>query len=273
MPNKGLTSTRLAPVSPAKAFQMSCNAAELPLGKSRQQPECSVSESWGLHRTGNHRAPDFPSPQRYSRACPVTGDGASGQRTAEARAGSAAGNGISRISASSITGNILVFFDPTKDLPEVVGYLEIAVRQPTPEPSSEPASPPAGMSVGQPIGTLFCNLLGSIFSHEASPAAVTEEIRQRPPNGHAPETPSRRWHVISAADAVSFWRTSESNGLAAIEAARRLKQYGANALPAPEERPPWAMLREQFLSLPALLLIGSAALSLVTGGVVSRTQL
>ena len=48
------------------------------------------------------------------------------------------GNGIRTIEASSVTGNLLVFFDPAKDLAEVVGYLEIVIRQPTP---AQPAAP------------------------------------------------------------------------------------------------------------------------------------
>src|ERR1051326_7041705 len=41
-------------------------------------------------------------------------------------------NGIRSISASSVTGNALVFYDPAKELPEIVGYLEIVIQLPAP---------------------------------------------------------------------------------------------------------------------------------------------
>src|SRR5262245_2649438 len=39
-------------------------------------------------------------------------------------------HGIHSISASSITGNILIYYDPERELPEIVGYVEVAVQRP-----------------------------------------------------------------------------------------------------------------------------------------------
>src|SRR5579862_9949880 len=62
------------------------------------------------------------------------------------RIGSA--NGIRDVSASAITGNVLVFYDPAKQLPEIVGYLEIVLRRPTPSAAKQrqpEKSAPAGI--------------------------------------------------------------------------------------------------------------------------------
>ncbi len=66
---------------------------------------------------------------------------------------------------------------------------------------------------------------------------------------------------------AAFWRVAERTGLTAADAASRLERYGANLLPEMQSRSAWSMLAAQFVSLPVLLLVGSAALSILTGGI------
>lgn len=73
--------------------------------------------------------------------------------------------------------------------------------------------------------------------------------------------------MLSAAEASALWRTSPDTGLTQVEATARSERYGANVLSPPETRSALAILSDQFLSLPVLLLIGSAALSIATGGI------
>ncbi len=173
-------------------------------------------------------------------------------------------DGIRTISASPITGNILVFYDPEKELPEIVSRLEILVRQPAP-PRAQPAKRAA-----EPSG-LFGFLRGLFARLRPSrPPEITPAVTRRPAGplaGRAPEVLPRGWHTASAEEVAQFWRTSTQAGLTAAEAATRLRRYGANVLAPPQPRPALAMLAEQFLSLPVLLLVGSAALSLATGGI------
>ena len=58
------------------------------------------------------------------------------------------------------------------------------------------------------------------------------------------------------------------NGLAPQEALQRLSIHGRNELPRAKSRYALAIFAEQLISLPVLLLAGSAALSLATGGFV-----
>jgi Ca2+-transporting ATPase len=77
-----------------------------------------------------------------------------------------------------------------------------------------------------------------------------------------------QWHAITAGDTVEQLGARLENGLASEEAARRLSLHGRNVLPRIEPRSAVAIFAQQLISLPVLLLAGSAALSLATGGLV-----
>src|SRR5581483_11935373 len=172
-------------------------------------------------------------------------------------------NGIRSISASSVTGNALVFYDPDKALPDIVGYLEIIIQQPpTPAPGNVEPRESGGV----------WGFLRGLFGRPApaSPPELTTAVTRRragPPGGQAPEVLPQPWHTAAAEDIAKFWRTSGNEGLTQQEAAVRLKRYGTNVLSPLRPRPALAMLAEQFLSLPVMLLVGSAALSIATGGI------
>jgi P-type Ca2+ transporter type 2C len=79
------------------------------------------------------------------------------------------------------------------------------------------------------------------------------------------------------ADATSWWQrtvdetlavlgTTAADGLSSDEVARRRARYGANLLAAASGRSDFAILLDQFRSLPTVLLLGSTVLSAVTGG-------
>lgn len=75
-------------------------------------------------------------------------------------------------------------------------------------------------------------------------------------------------HSLSAPAALRQLRTPADAGLSSSEAAARLARYGPNMLPRTEQRSIASMLLAQAATLPSALLGGSAALSLVTGGLV-----
>ncbi|MBV8905277.1 MAG: ATPase, partial [Acidobacteriia bacterium] len=169
----------------------------------------------------------------------------------------AAEAGILRISASAITGNVLVHFDPARELAEIVTSLEGLVEQPpTPQPekTAAPKEPQAG------IFGFLRNLLHGIAGHR-------ETARERHASAQAltPEV-ALSWHSKDAKEVERFWETSRSAGISNSEAVRRLRLYGPNQLLPIQPRSASAILAEQFVSLPVMLLIGSAALSVATGG-------
>lgn len=83
----------------------------------------------------------------------------------------------------------------------------------------------------------------------------------------APPAPSAHdWHALGP-DAVLDLLEGGTTGLTRAEAARRLAIHGPNALPEPVPPSRAAMMARQFTSLPVILLLGSATLSVATGGV------
>ncbi|WP_299312258.1 HAD-IC family P-type ATPase, partial [uncultured Halomonas sp.] len=72
------------------------------------------------------------------------------------------------------------------------------------------------------------------------------------------------WHAL-AADEVLERLDSSTDGLAASDAERRLKEYGPNELKQAEARPWWKRLLEQFNNILMLVLIVAAIASLALG--------
>lgn len=87
------------------------------------------------------------------------------------------------------------------------------------------------------------------------------------PVGRPPEVMPEPWHAAAAEGVAAFWRVAPNRGLDAQEAVARLERYGPNRLPETPPRPALSILLGQFLSLPVLLLAGSALLSVAAGGI------
>ena len=68
------------------------------------------------------------------------------------------------------------------------------------------------------------------------------------------------WHTQSAEHVLRHWSSSEA-GLAATEAAERLKTHGPNELTERRGKGPLAMLWEQFTETMVLILIAAGILS------------
>ncbi len=75
------------------------------------------------------------------------------------------------------------------------------------------------------------------------------------------------WHQLEESEVVALLESSPVTGLSSSEAAERLRRNGPNLLPTPPLQGSFAAFLEQFNSPPVLLLLGSAVLSVATGGV------
>jgi Ca2+-transporting ATPase len=85
-------------------------------------------------------------------------------------------------------------------------------------------------------------------------------------NGHPPA--AAPWHAAPTPRVVTRLRTSRERGLSSAEAARRLAEFGANRLPAPQPKSSAEIVTGHLTSLPVALLGGAAALSLAAGALV-----
>ncbi|MEW6386176.1 MAG: HAD-IC family P-type ATPase [Thermodesulfobacteriota bacterium] len=158
---------------------------------------------------------------------------------------------ITRVSASALTGNVLVCFNSDNASDSIAALLEGVVsecraqlsagnRQPPPPPL--PESPGArSSSYLKPIRSLFSFI---------------------------EEQPREPWHQLEAEAALAKWGTSPVRGLSHQTARRNRERYGPNMLPEAEPRSGLSILAEQFHSLPVYLLGAAAGLSLLTGGLV-----
>lgn len=84
---------------------------------------------------------------------------------------------------------------------------------------------------------------------------------------HAATAAGPRWHSLTVGDTLARTGTDGTAGLTEDEARARLQRLGANRLPASSQRSQAAMLAAQFQSLPVAMLLGSATVSVATGGV------
>ncbi len=103
---------------------------------------------------------------------------------------------------------------------------------------------------------------------EAVAEVALAELAGAPvPTAHAASIPAdtTAWHAIAPSEALAALG-GDPQGLSTQEAEARLAHYGPNTLPVQAGRNAAAILAGQFKSLPVLLLLGSAGLSIVSGG-------
>jgi Ca2+-transporting ATPase len=117
------------------------------------------------------------------------------------------------------------------------------------------------------------------------PSAVTQEVQtpeQTPAKTQAkPSKPQSvvaahtgvvakpgDWHRMSRQHVLDLFNADMVKGLSLSEAYIRLKQYGANTLPEAEPRSGWEIFLDQINSLPTYLLAAAAGVSILTGGIV-----
>jgi Ca2+-transporting ATPase len=167
----------------------------------------------------------------------------------ERRLGSAAG--ILQVSASPLTGRVLVLFVAERDVEQVAALIAAAIA-PAPEAAAHPVRPGLPAALSRAL-VPWHRMLGRV--------AIT-------PATAAPRSPgaSPPWHTCDAQALLERFATSRSHGLEAALARRLLAAHGPNALPSPQPRSSAEILLAQFGSLPTALLGASAVLSLATGG-------
>jgi Ca2+-transporting ATPase len=141
--------------------------------------------------------------------------------------------GVAEVRANAVTGSVLVNFASPATPRQLAEAINDAVAL-----GGEPA--PLSSAVGRSL----------------SAAANVEEPLL-----------DRQWHAITGQDAADQLGACLENGLAPETAERRLSTYGRNELPRVQPRSAIAIFVEQLVSLPVILLAGSAALSIATGGV------
>jgi P-type Ca2+ transporter type 2C len=148
-------------------------------------------------------------------------------------------SGIVSASASALTGKVLVLFDPTLNVEQVQACVEETFAR------AQRSQRMAGNG------------------GEAEPNVLAGS-----PGDDGPS-----WHCVPAKEAIASLESSPETGLRQAVAAERLEHLGPNRLPGVATRSGLEILAEQFNSVPVALLGVSAALALVTGGILEAVAI
>ncbi len=177
--------------------------------------------------------------------------------------------GIRRVSANVVTSTLLIYYERDRELPEVVGTVELIVRTVdlTPYRTAAAKATIVPESRSPAAGRLsFWSFLKTVWRSAFTSGDATAATK-RGAIGAAAAPARLPWHTLSAPDVAGFWNTSKLTGLTSAAAADRLSAFGPNVLPHPQPRSAFQVFVQQFQSLPVALLLGSAALSILTGGI------
>jgi Ca2+-transporting ATPase len=158
---------------------------------------------------------------------------------------------ISRVSANPLTGSVLVEFDRQIEPNRIATLLEeLILRHP-----ADSQSP------------------GFLNSRRLASGKNSRNGRSRQPIKLAALSPAERfakvgengWHQRDV-NAVAAQLGSSRGGISEQLAGARLKACGPNRLPEIRSRSSWAILLDQFDSMPTVLLFAAAGISILTGG-------
>jgi P-type Ca2+ transporter type 2C len=157
---------------------------------------------------------------------------------------------IHMVSASALTGNILLRFDPARSAVDLMALLERIVG----EHGGKSANDAQGRFRISP------NAVGG--GREAPrPHALRRLGFQAEAQRDAP------WHLMDADAVAAQLATATTHGLSQQGVEASYRKYGPNLLPEAVPRSGLSIVLDQFNSLPVALLGVAAGFSLVTGGV------
>lgn len=151
---------------------------------------------------------------------------------------------ISHVSASPLTGNLLVCFNSGSSTQTIESLITEIVQEHHNHLDN-------GNSLAAP-GTSGAASLGPFRGYFSGQEDQNQE----------------RWHLLEADAVLARYKTSKDFGLSNDAVQENLRKFGANVLPESQPRSAWEIFSGQFNSLPVALLGAAAGLSVVTGGMV-----
>jgi Ca2+-transporting ATPase len=155
-------------------------------------------------------------------------------------------NGINKVSASALTGNMLVCFNSENTHERIQGLIQDVLKEAKEYfPDSSP------------------------YSHENEAGANKDKDSLRQMLKRllfGPEEVDRSWHLMDIGSVVAELETDSLQGLYEDQVIERLKLYGPNMLPISQPRSGLEIFLDQINSLPVYLLAAAAGVSILTGG-------
>jgi P-type Ca2+ transporter type 2C len=158
---------------------------------------------------------------------------------------------VAQVSASILTGNVLIFFNPDCNPRRIASQVEqiaLTYVQEIEDSAAENGSGQAGL----PARVTDLKVARAKKDRAAVLTTVAQEVKP--------------WHLMDAKFVLASLHSSKKKGLSAEAAGASRKKYGVNIVPEPLARSKWGIFVDQFKSLPVALLAAAAGLSVVTGG-------
>ena len=166
--------------------------------------------------------------------------------------------GISRVSVSILTGNVLIIFNSDNNI----------------NPTLERWNILTGVNV---IASLIEGIVRehkgntvkpSVPTYAPQPSSSSQSQSRRGLRRlitHAEEQKADTWHLMDAGDVLKSFETSGITGLLGESVKERQKRFGPNILPESVPRSGFSIFIDQFKSLPVALLGIVAGVSIFTG--------
>ena len=168
---------------------------------------------------------------------------------------------VRRASASSLTGKILVLFEPGgADIPLLISILEEALAR-------DPI--PASRKSRFAIGCWLCRRSYDCDAACVRPSREENADRSEEPFEEMPgatEQLRNAWHLMEPAAVAGLFGTSVESGYTSERAQELLRRFGPNVLPRRAGQSGFSLFSRHILSFPLAFLAVTTGLALVTGG-------
>ncbi len=165
---------------------------------------------------------------------------------------------VSHVSASILTGNALILFNPDCNPRRILLLVEQAALE---HARKNRTAAEDKLEITESRVTERAALRPALVhtkGHESDAAATPA------PKHHA----GKPWHLIDKKFVLAALHSSMADGLSAEAAQMSLEKYGCNVVPEPAPRSKLGILLDQFNSFPVALLAGAAVVSVAMGGLV-----
>jgi Ca2+-transporting ATPase len=168
---------------------------------------------------------------------------------------------IIKVSASTLTGNILVSYNSDNTYQTIQSLIEKALQDAS-TPSEADESVTTSDIFDESEGHGKDTVSRPFFNLSYLQAAINRLLLP-----HAKRM-NRPWHTFRGQSVLENLETPAEIGLNSAEIAERYRRYGPNRLPESKGRSGFEIFMEQVNSLPTYLLAAAAGVSLLTGGLV-----
>ena len=175
---------------------------------------------------------------------------------------------ITRVNASTLTGNLLIFYNSDRSTSDVAGLIQKIVADYS-RKAAKSRKPEHSPVARQDIVSTGPKRKGN--GRKKRPAMSKRKLRRLVV--HSEDQSVEPWHVKEADTILNAFATSSTVGLSGSEAGKRLKKYGPNVLPEAVPRSGLSILIDQLKSVPVGMLTAAAGISILTGGVVDAVAI